>query len=100
MQDKTHIAPLDAPPCSLLFGDLMLTLRTTTREGKATEISSILNGVLTDKSGEAQSVVENEIPLLLTAILRAVRELNVPVRWVKDLAPPIDGETRVGDGNA
>ena len=100
---KTEIqngAGLPLTPCSLLFGDLVVTLRTATKEGKPTEISSILKGVLTDKSGEAQSLVENEIPLLLTAVLRAVRELNVPVRWGKDLAPPIDGKTRTGDGNA
>lgn len=75
-------------------------MKTCKGDGKSTEISSLLKGALTESASDAQTLVVLEVPLLLTAILRAVRELNVPVRWGKNLAPTIDGETRSREDDA
>jgi len=98
--DQTASSASPAPTCSLDFGDLVVVGRTVNADGENMEFPIIYRKLLTDRAHEAQAVLEEDVPLMLTAAVRAIRELKIPVRWKKHLATPIDGKPRISEEDA
>ena len=86
--------------CSLLFGDLVLISRTITADGRIVELPKLYKKLLTAEAHKAQREIEEDIPLMLTSILRAVPELDIPVRWPKHLAAASAVEPGIRDLDA
>ena len=86
--------------CLLLFGDLVLISRTITADGRIVELPKLYKKLLTAEAHKAQREIEEDIPLMLTSILRAVPELDIPVRWPKHLAAASAVEPGIRDLDA